>query len=172
VKSILATSAAILLTACSSVPSAPAAMNEALKSSADSKYSVAAFATIPASGADPDGSTNRMSQRTIYFAFDNAHVDTPYEEMLKAHAAFLSHNPSASMTIIGNTDERGSREYNLALGQKRAEAVRQLLTLRGAAQSQVEAMSYGKESPKASCHEESCWQENRRADLTYPGSQR
>ena len=88
--------------------------------------------------------------------------------MLSAHAGYLTRNLNTRIVLEGNADERGSTEYNIALGQKRAEAVRKSLSLRGVANKQMEAISYGKERPKATCHDESCWQENRRADIVYP----
>lgn len=110
------------------------------------------------------------AKRSVYFPYDNFIVDAKYEQMLSTHASYLTRNPSAHVTLEGNADERGSSEYNLALGQKRADAVRKSLNLRGVPDAQLEPISYGKEKPKAPCHEENCWQENRRTDIVYPVS--
>jgi len=109
-------------------------------------------------------------KRSVYFPYDNFTVDAKYEQILNAHASYLTHDPASRITLEGSADERGSREFNLALGQKRAEAVRKSLNLRGVPDKQMEAISYGKERPKAACHDESCWQENRRTDIVYPAS--
>lgn len=109
-----------------------------------------------------------LAKRSVYFPYDEFIVDTKFDQLLSAHAGYLTRNPNTRITLEGNADERGSTEYNLALGQKRAEAVRKSLSLRGVADKQMEAISYGKERPKAICHDESCWQENRRADIVYP----
>ena len=111
-----------------------------------------------------------LAKRSVYFPYDQFIVDAKFDPLLSAHAGYLARNPAARITLEGHADERGSSEYNLALGQKRAEAVRKSLTLRGVADKQMEAISYGKERPKAACHEESCWQENRRADIVYPAT--
>jgi peptidoglycan-associated lipoprotein len=110
---------------------------------------------------------NPLSKRSIYFAFDSYVVAAEYEQTLAAHARYLIANPQQKILIQGNTDERGTTEYNLALGQKRAEAVRQSLALLGVANSQMEAVSLGKEKPRNPGHDEAAWQENRRADILY-----
>ena len=107
-------------------------------------------------------------ERQVYFAFDDARVISKYDALLDAHAAFLSRNPAVKVTVEGNTDERGSAEYNLALGQRRADAVSKALVLRGANAAQLDTRSWGKEKPVASGHDEESWTRNRRADLVYP----
>lgn len=118
----------------------------------------------------PNGPASLLAKRSVYFPYDNYSVDAKYEQMLDAHADYLKHDPASRITLQGSTDERGSSEYNLALGQKRAEAVRKSLNLRGVSDKQMEAVSYGKEQPKATCHEEICWRENRRTDIAYPAN--
>jgi peptidoglycan-associated lipoprotein len=86
-----------------------------------------------------------------------------------AHAQYLRDNPNARALVQGNTDERGSREYNLALGQRRSDAVKYVMTLSGARESQVESVSLGEEKPRATGHDEASWAENRRADIRYHG---
>ncbi len=89
--------------------------------------------------------------------------------MIDAHAKYLSANRSAKVTLQGHTDERGSREYNIALGQKRADAVKRAMTLMGVQDVVIETVSYGKEKPKREGHDEAAWAENRRVDIVYFG---
>ncbi|MDR0234376.1 MAG: peptidoglycan-associated lipoprotein Pal, partial [Zoogloeaceae bacterium] len=110
-----------------------------------------------------------LSRRSIYFALDRYDVAEEYRDLVSAHARFLASNRQFRIMIQGNTDERGSREYNLSLGQKRAEAVRQMMLLLGVRENQVEAVSLGKEKPRAEGHNEAAWAENRRSDILYEG---
>ena len=108
-----------------------------------------------------------LAKRSIYFDFDSYSVKDDYQSLLQQHAQYLKSHPQRHVLIQGNTDERGTSEYNLALGQKRAEAVRRSLSLMGVTDSQMEAVSLGKEKPQATGHDESSWAQNRRADLVY-----
>jgi len=108
-----------------------------------------------------------LAKRSIYFDFDSYAVRDDYQPLLQQHAQYLKSHPDRQVLIQGNTDERGTSEYNLALGQKRAEAVRRAMSLLGVADSQMEAVSLGKEKPQATGHDESSWAQNRRADLAY-----
>ncbi|ALD89816.1 peptidoglycan-associated lipoprotein Pal [Cupriavidus gilardii] len=108
-----------------------------------------------------------LARRSVYFDFDSYSVKPEYQGMLNEHAKYLQGNRSRRILIQGNTDERGTSEYNLALGQKRAEAVRRSLATMGVPESQMEAVSLGKEKPKALGHDEASWAENRRADIVY-----
>jgi peptidoglycan-associated lipoprotein len=110
-----------------------------------------------------------LSQRSIYFDYDGFIVSPDYKALMEAHAKYLTANRNARMRVEGNTDERGSREYNLALGQRRADAVRRALTLLGANDSQIETVSFGEEKPRATGTSEDSWRENRRADIVYAG---
>lgn len=110
-----------------------------------------------------------LSRRSVYFDLDKYEVKDDYKDLVTAHAKFLSNNRNFKMLIQGNTDERGSREYNLSLGQKRADAVKKSLMLLGAKEEQVESVSLGKEKPKNEGHDEAAWSENRRADMLYKG---
>ncbi|HJV85888.1 MAG TPA: peptidoglycan-associated lipoprotein Pal [Noviherbaspirillum sp.] len=113
---------------------------------------------------DPKGI---LAKRSVYFDFDSFIVKEEFKPMMQAHAKYLTTNKNRKIVIQGNTDERGGREYNLALGQKRAEAVRKSLSLLGVSDSQMEAVSFGEEKPKATGSDEASWAENRRADLVY-----
>jgi len=115
--------------------------------------------------ADPN---SPLAKRSIYFDYDSYAVRDEYRATIDAHARFLTSERSRRVIVQGNTDERGSREYNLALGQKRAEAVRRSLTAMGVPDAQVEAVSLGEEKPRTSAQDEASFAENRRADLVYP----
>ena len=106
--------------------------------------------------------------RTIYFDFDSSTLTADARSGLKANADYLKSNSSVAVVIEGNTDERGSAEYNLALGNKRAEAVQRALRLLGVKDTQMEPLSWGEEKPRAGGHEESAWAQNRRVDIVYP----
>ena len=108
-----------------------------------------------------------LSRRSIYFDLDKYEVKDEYRDLVAAHAKYLVANRGFKMLIQGNTDERGSREYNLSLGQKRSEAVKRSLVLLGATEDQVESVSLGEEKPKNPGHDEAAWSENRRADMLY-----
>ena len=129
-------------------------------------------------GANGGGSGNFGSQpwndpksplfeKSVYFGFDEYTVQTKYQKMLSAHASYLKANPKQKIIIQGNTDDRGTAEYNLALGQRRSDAVRKSLNLMGVSDAQMEAVSFGKEKPKAEGDNEAAWAENRRADIVY-----
>ena len=113
---------------------------------------------------DPKGV---LANRSVYFDFDSYVVREDGQPVVSNHAAYLNKNKARKILIQGNTDERGGTEYNLALGQKRAEAVRKAMGSMGVAESQMEAVSLGKEKPKAAGSTEAAWAENRRADIVY-----
>ncbi len=127
--------------------------------SAIDPYSIAAL-------KDPK---NILSKRSVYFDYDQFVVKDEFKSLIEAHARFLASNTKMKMLIQGNADERGSREYNLALGQKRAEAVKKALLLLGAREDQVESVSLGEEKPVCTDASEDCWGKNRRGDMLYSG---
>ena len=106
-------------------------------------------------------------ERIVYFDYDSYTVKPEFQSLIDGHARFLKANPQRRISIEGHTDERGGREYNLALGQKRSEAVRRALVLLGVSDSQIEAVSFGKEKPAAQGTGEDVWAQNRRAEITY-----
>lgn len=112
---------------------------------------------------------NILSKRSIYYDFDRFDVRDEFKPLVEAHAKYLRENPAAKVLIQGNTDERGGREYNIALGQRRAEGVKRMLMLLGAKEDQLEAVSLGEEKPKAQGSTEDAWTQNRRSDLLYQG---
>ncbi len=111
---------------------------------------------------------NILSKRSVYFELDSNVVRDEFKPLVSAHARYLQQNRARKVTVQGNTDERGSREYNLALGQRRADAVKQMMTLLGAQSEQIETVSFGEEKPRATGSDEKSWSENRRADIVYP----
>ncbi len=125
---------------------------------------VAPVVTEPAGGAN-QGPANVA--RLVYFDYDSYVLKPEYQSLIEAHARFLKANPSRRANIEGHTDERGGREYNLALGQRRSEAVRRALGLLGVPDTQIEAVSFGKEKPAAMGSDEASWAQNRRAEIFY-----
>lgn len=121
-------------------------------------------------GANPLRDPNNiLSKRSVFFEYDSFTVPDQYRAAVEAHARYLQANRNARIMLQGNTDERGSREYNIALGQKRADAVRQLMRVLGASDTQIETVSFGKEKPRSPGHDEAAFAENRRADIVYSG---
>lgn len=119
-------------------------------------------------GVDPfTDPNNPLSKKSVFFDFDSFVVKSEFQPLVEAHGKYLSANSGRQIKIEGNTDERGGREYNLALGQKRAEAVKQRLLLMGAKDGQIETVSFGKEKPRALGSTEEAWAQNRRADIVY-----
>ena len=110
-----------------------------------------------------------LSQRIVYFDYDSSSVRQQDLPILEAHAAYLSAHPNVTIRVEGHTDDRGSREYNLALGERRALAIRQILMLQGASINQFQVTSYGEERLAAEGYDESVWSKNRRVELTYLG---
>ena len=108
------------------------------------------------------------AQRSVYFDFDDSAIKDEFIGLIERHGRYLQSNPGLGIKVEGNTDDRGGPEYNLALGQRRAEAVAKALRIHGARNAQIEAISWGEEHPLASGHDESSWVRNRRADLVYP----
>ena len=120
--------------------------------------------TGPASLKDPK---NILSKRVIYFDYDSNLVKEEFRPLVAAHAKYLSQDAKAKMIIQGNTDERGGREYNLALGQRRADAVKQMMSVLGAEGARVETVSFGMEKPRVEGRTEAAFTENRRAEIVY-----
>jgi peptidoglycan-associated lipoprotein len=114
-----------------------------------------------------DNPDSTLSQREIYFEFDRADVRAEYLPIIRAHAAYLRANPSARMLLEGHADERGSREYNLSLGERRGNAVLDLMMAEGGSSNQIEVVSYGEERPVCRQSSENCWERNRRVEIVY-----
>jgi peptidoglycan-associated lipoprotein len=121
--------------------------------------------------APPIDPTKAFATRTIYYDYDAYNVKEEYLSVLQAHGKFLLAHKEVKLRIEGNCDERGSREYNLALGQRRADSVKRALMLMGVPARQIEAVSFGSEKPKSNAHDEQAYAENRRSDLIYVGGE-
>ena len=139
------------LTACASKPPKPAPVAP----SADE-------------GAQGEGAMNpNASGRGIYFDFDSSEIKGEGTDVVAAHAKYLAANAATRVRLEGHTDERGSREYNIGLGERRAQAVRRALLLQGAADRQISTVSYGEERPAVPGHDEAAWAKNRRVEIVY-----
>ncbi len=167
--------AALLLAACASTPlkDEPAPVTEkstppATTGSTTPDPRAVARVEPNTSGVDPlNDPASPLSKRSVFFDFDEFVVKPEFTPTVEAHGRFLVANKTRRIVIEGNADERGSREYNLALGQKRADAVKSRLGLLGVADGQIETVSFGEERPRATGHDEASWAQNRRADIVY-----
>lgn len=126
----------------------------------------------PTAAAQPavnplDDPNSILAKRSTYYPFDVAVVQADDRALVEAHAAYLKDHPDQKVRLEGNCDERGSAEYNLGLGQRRADGVKKMLIAGGVNTNQISTVSYGKERPRATCHEEKCWKQNRRTDIVY-----
>jgi peptidoglycan-associated lipoprotein len=153
------------LAACTSTP---IATNEAPAAASAQTTEVAPkAATAQAVPAYLDPSSPIYKQRSVYFDYDLFTIKPEFTAMIEQHAQYLKAHPELQVKLEGNADERGGREYNLALGQKRSEAVKRALVTLSAGSAQLEAVSFGEEKPKATGHDETSWAENRRVDFVY-----
>jgi peptidoglycan-associated lipoprotein len=168
---IATVSATILLAACSSQPPAPeqgaAGVTDGRSSSVTGP--VGADGIDPSSLAALKDPKSAVYKRSVFFDYDQYVIKDEFKALVEAHGKFLVKNPKLKMLIQGNADERGSREYNLALGQKRSDAVKKALLLQGASESQIESVSLGEEKPRCTESNEACWSQNRRGDMLYTG---
>jgi len=167
-----------LLAACSSNPPKEEVVEPATTSAAtateapaaDAQAATASDAQAAAASdaqAAADAQAALMSKNSVYFPFDVDAVQDADRETIMNHAEYLASHPNVKVRVEGNADERGSSEYNLGLGQRRAKNTKRALVLGGAADSQIETVSYGEEKPRCSEHNEACWAQNRRADISY-----
>lgn len=161
---------AFLIAACSSTPDTSEQGGAPVETRGGGVSTVTAGGVVgrslPAVLTDPK---SILSKRSVYFDYDKYEVREEYKDLVTAHAKFLADNRQFKILIQGNTDDRGSREYNLALGQKRADAIKKMLTLLGAREDQVESVSLGEEKPKNEGQNDAAWAENRRGDMLYTG---
>lgn len=174
--------ASIFLVACKSTPmkdkpagvedKSPTAVTKPADSGADTSgvKEVVVDSNANNAGNNPlKDPNNILSKRNIYFDFDSDAVKAEYRPIIEAHAKYLLAHADAKMVVQGNTDERGTREYNLSLGQRRSVAVKKALNLLGVQDKQIETVSYGEEKAAVNCADEDCYQKNRRADIVYEG---
>jgi peptidoglycan-associated lipoprotein len=176
------TAAAALLAACSTTPpdeQSQAGVEErgVGKPGAAKPVDQKPIASVDLTGArkDKDAASmlrdpnNILSKRSIYYDLDKFDVKDEYRSLVEAHAKYLRENPASKILIQGNTDERGSREYNVGLGQRRSDGVKKMLILLGAKENQIESVSLGEEKPQAEGQSEDAWSKNRRSDILYSG---
>ena len=146
----------------------PAPVAETTKPGEKAPAAASATAPTPVVGVDPLNDPNSiLAKRSTYYPFDVYVVQDADKPVVQAHAQYLSEHANRNVRLEGNCDERGSNEYNLGLGQRRADGVKKMLQLGGVKDSQAEAVSYGEEKPRATGHDEASWAQNRRTDLNY-----
>lgn len=170
-KLIISVILANLLAACASEPKKETAAAEPAAPAPATRAESArvAPAAAPAKAAvDPlDDPDSILANRSTYYPFDVSVVQEEDKPLVQAHAKYLSEHSNRNVRLEGNCDERGSNEYNLGLGQRRADGVKKMLEFGGANASQLESVSYGEEKPRCTDHNEACWKQNRRTDLNY-----
>lgn len=152
-KALTVTTAAMILAACSSVP---------LDQDTSGQHASSGLVMDPFNPESP-----LATDRSVYFEYDSYSVPSQYRNVVEMHASYLLNNPSNTIRIEGNADARGGTEYNLALGQRRSDAVGRMMNIIGVSNTQIETVSFGKERPKALGHTEADYAENRRADIVY-----
>ena len=157
----LASLLSLFLIGCSSTPivdvSKPAGPSASNDSSDEKDLDLASL-------RDPN---NILSKRSIYFDYDKDTVKAEYKDLLAAHAKYVASHPKAKMTLTGNTDDRGSREYNVSLGQKRSVSVKKYMNVLGAQDTQIETVSFGEERADTNCKDDACYGKDRRVDISY-----
>ena len=160
---ILATLAACSTTKIAEVPAAKAPMAATSPSTGQAQSTVKSVVAI----SPLDDPNSPLAKRSLYFGFNDFQIQSNDVPLVEVHAKYLAANKGAKVRLEGNADERGGHEYNLALGQKRAEAVRKAMLLLGVPDSSLEAVSFGKEKPVDAGHNEEAWAKNRRVDIRY-----
>jgi peptidoglycan-associated lipoprotein len=172
---VLVVAAALTLSACAHKPPQPtpqAGAQVPANQGAESSGASGSNANGAAQGANEGEETQGpgeglLAKRTIYFDFDSSEIKGEGTDIVGAHAKYLSMHSNVRVRLEGNTDERGSREYNIGLGERRAQAVRRALLLQGASDAQISTVSYGAERPVDAGHDEAAWTKNRRVDIVY-----
>jgi peptidoglycan-associated lipoprotein len=162
--------AACALTACASKPSKPPGAAEAGTANAPAEGAGAANQNANGAASEEEAAgpqAGLLAKRTIYFDFDSSEIKGEGTDIVAAHAKYLATNPGTRVRLEGHTDERGSREYNIGLGERRAQSVRRALLLQGAADAQISTVSYGEERPAVAGHDEEAWAKNRRVEIVY-----
>ena len=158
---LIASLLSLFLIGCSSTPivdvSKPAGPSASNDSSDEKDLDLASL-------RDPN---NILSKRSIYFDYDKDTVKAEYKDLLAAHAKYVASHPKAKMTLTGNTDDRGSREYNVSLGQKRSVSVKKSMNVLGAQDTQIETVSFGEERADTNCKDDACYGKDRRVDISY-----
>jgi peptidoglycan-associated lipoprotein len=173
-KSVLTIVAAALLASCASTPpqeskqtTTPGSGPTPVAATPETRSAGQAAGTM-----NPLNDPNSvLSKRSIYYDYDKSDIKPEFRPVIEAHAKYLRDHPGASVAIQGNCDERGSHEYNIALGERRSQGVAKMMKLLGVPDRQMEAVSFGEEKPKALGHDEASWAQNRRSDIVYQRSE-
>lgn len=174
-KTTLLLAAVLVATGCSSLNKKPAAgaaienrgLSNGEMSDIDAARSKGAGDGSGAGAAELNDPNSPLAVRVIYFDYDSSDIRADFESVVQAHASYLASHPQTTVTLEGHSDERGSREYNLALGERRALSLRRQLVLLGATAGQVKTVSYGEERPVVDGHDEQSYSQNRRAEIVY-----
>jgi peptidoglycan-associated lipoprotein len=156
-----------MLAACASDKPAEVATAPATPAETPAAAPATAQAAAPVATDELNDVNSILSKRSAFFDFDKSVVKSEDKAMVEAHGKYLGEHGDHSVVVQGNTDERGSSEYNLALGNRRAAAVKKMLVVSGAKAAQVSTISFGEEKPRATEHNEAAWSQNRRADIVY-----
>jgi peptidoglycan-associated lipoprotein len=168
---VLLAAAALVLGACASKPPKAQAPGGAGGANAGAEGAGANNPNAAGGGGADDEiagpQAGLLAARVIYFDFDSAEIKGQGTDVVAAHAKYLASHSSARVRLEGHTDERGSREYNIGLGERRAQSVRRALLLQGAADAQISTVSYGEERPAVPGHDEAAWAKNRRVEIVY-----
>jgi peptidoglycan-associated lipoprotein len=170
---VLLMAVSLSLGACASKKPKPAASTTPSEASANANAGGAAdAASALAAGTNPDDEAQGpqgglLATRVVYFDFDSSEIKGAGTDVVAAHAKYLAAHSGTRVRLEGHTDERGSREYNIGLGERRAQAVRRALLLQGATDAQISTVSYGEERPAVSGHDEAAWSKNRRVEIVY-----
>jgi peptidoglycan-associated lipoprotein len=162
--------ASFAISACATAPKettagTPAQEATESKTQAAPEVETGTVRSAEVSSSELSAQLDEMQKQSVYFDFGEFVINPAYNGLIQHHADFMKAHPNAVVTLQGNTDERGSSEYNLALGDRRANAVRKALEVLGVPDSQIKTVSLGEEHPRLTCHEEQCWKENRRTDF-------
>ena len=172
-KVLIGCALAVLLSACASKDGGKdvKVTDSATPAASTSTPSTSGVANTSVSGkTDPlKDPNNILSKRVIYFEYNQDTVKSEFTEVIQAHARYLNDNRGRKIRLEGHADERGSREYNMALGQRRGEAVRRATTILGVGADRIETVSFGEDKPRSTGHDEAAWAQNRRVEIVYDG---
>jgi peptidoglycan-associated lipoprotein len=166
--------ACLAVSACGSKPPKPSPQGQGSQVGAGPEASGAGANGVNNAGQNGSGEDETagpqaglLAKRIVYFDFDSSEIKGEGTDIVGAHAKYLATNPAARVRLEGHTDDRGSREYNIGLGERRAQSVRRALLLQGASEAQISTVSYGAERPAVAGHDEAAWAKNRRVEITY-----
>lgn len=168
---------ALVLTACKSTPMNPAKVEDSSVTRPTNSQDAGAdnsantdkinIKTVDVDSSKDELSAAELAKRQVFFDYDSDAIRQEYKDLIANHAKYLNAHPQTKVVLQGNTDERGTHEYNLALGQRRSVAVKNALNLLGVSDNQIETVSYGEERAKQNCGDDDCFQQDRRVDIVY-----